>query len=418
VATILRCLRGLGPFRAVLLLWLCLVYMWGVQWSSAMRAQVAADATALFTALMVVHFGLYRMGEFVLPRRERWWVASYLAAQAVLVVITGAVAHRFLVTLALYLPLTGETVVALSARRLLPLVGAAACVGLFAASLAVSYGSSVPIALTHQLVPLPIILLVFVPVFVLVLAYALLLVHQRRIHARTVDLLQHLEVAHQQLADYAVQVESLTLAAERQRMARELHDTLAQGLAGVILQLEAAKAHLVDGRDRRALQIVAQTMARARNTLSASRSVIDDLRAGAVPAQDLRRALDDEIDRFSAATGIPCTADVAALTDVSDATAELVVRVVTEGLLNVARHARACRAWVRVGELDRGLEIEVRDDGVGFDPAAAVSPGHYGLLGMRERARMAGGSMVLRTAPGHGTTLRLTLPAGGRGVAA
>ena len=90
---------------------------------------------------------------------------------------------------------------------------------------------------------------------------------------------------------------------------------------------------------------------------------------------------------------------------------EHALRVVSEGLTNVARHAQASQVWIRVACGDDGLEVEVRDDGVGFDPAvAAAQSGHYGLLGMRERARLAGGTLVVESAPGKGAILRLSVP--------
>ena len=88
-----------------------------------------------------------------------------------------------------------------------------------------------------------------------------------------------LEAANAELAASSAQLKELTLVAERQRMARELHDTLAQGVAGLVLQLEAVKAHLGSERPERAAQIVDQSLTRARSTLADSRSAIDDLRA-------------------------------------------------------------------------------------------------------------------------------------------
>src|SRR5258708_32705916 len=101
--------------------------------------------------------------------------------------------------------------------------------------------------------------------FVLVVGYAL---HQARARTQTQRLLRELEQAHRQLADDAIRIEELTRVAERQRMARELHDTLAQGLAGLILQLEAVKAHLVVGREERALENVIQAQRLRRATLT------------------------------------------------------------------------------------------------------------------------------------------------------
>jgi signal transduction histidine kinase len=95
------------------------------------------------------------------------------------------------------------------------------------------------------------------------------------------------------------------------------------------------------------------------------------------------------------------------------------LRVVTEGLTNIARHARAHHVWVRAIPGEQRLEIEVSDDGVGFDPTAVIpSVGHYGLIGLHERARLIGGQLAIRSSPGKGTTLLVGVPErdGGSGV--
>jgi NarL family two-component system sensor histidine kinase YdfH len=200
-------------------------------------------------------------------------------------------------------------------------------------------------------------------------------------------------------------------------MARELHDTLAQGLAGLILQLEAVKAHLVAEREERALEIVIQAMGRARTSLAAARSAIDDLRTETMTPTDLQHALEEETLRFTAATGIPCTTQFSSLSPVPSACSESILCSVAEGLLNIARHAQASQVWVCVAQHDLELAIEVRDNGKGFDSTAVAQQGHYGLLGLRERARLLDGQFALFTAPGEGTTLRFFLPAGRRGDA-
>jgi NarL family two-component system sensor histidine kinase YdfH len=206
-------------------------------------------------------------------------------------------------------------------------------------------------------------------------------------------------------------VEDLTLAAERQRLARELHDTLAQGLAGLILQLEAVDSHLARGGVERAQAIVRQAMTRARLTLADARRAISDLRAeDALPA-DLDQAIRDEVERFTAATGLPCDLDLQPLPALPERLREQAFRTVTEGLTNIAHHARAQRVTVQVASRDGALEVKVWDDGVGFDPlAVSEQVGHYGLVGLRERARLAGGSLTVTSTPGQGTTIGLRLP--------
>jgi two-component system, NarL family, sensor histidine kinase YdfH len=221
--------------------------------------------------------------------------------------------------------------------------------------------------------------------------------------------LRELDAAHRQLTEYAAQVEDLTLANERQRMARELHDTLAQGLAGLVLQLEAIDSHLSRGNPARAQAITQQAMDRARSTLADVRRAIDDLRSADLPDIDLETAVREEVGQFTAATGIPCDLTIAQPLSLPADVRDNALRVVSEALTNIARHAQAQHTAVSLRPSDRALDIEVRDDGVGFDPAQ-IGAGHYGLIGLRERARLMGGTLNIESAPGQGATLQVQLP--------
>ena len=249
-----------------------------------------------------------------------------------------------------------------------------------------------------------------VPIAVFVWLYISLYTKQVQAREEAQELLAELEEAHHQLSIYAAQVENLTLTTERQRMARELHDTLAQGLAGLILQLEAADSHISGERHQKAQAIVQQAMGRARTTLAEARQVIGDLRNTQSPT-NLAEALQEEGERFTRTTGIPCDLEICSPDTLTEQIAEIALRAVSEGLVNIARHAEATQASVRIISDDRAINIEIQDDGVGFDPEESVGrSGHYGLLGMRERARISGGALVIESDPSQGTILKLQLP--------
>jgi NarL family two-component system sensor histidine kinase YdfH len=324
----------------------------------------------------------------------------YLAVQGALAFVLTLLANDTTMILGLYMGLIGEAIGILRNTRL-SVVAVIFYLGLAAVNFVLISGWQGLLfwALATALV-----------VF-FVVAYVSLYNRQVEARERAQALLSELETAHRELAEYAARVQDLTLAAERQRMARELHDTLAQGLAGLILQLEAANSHLASGRAERAKEILVQAMTRARNTLADARRAISDLRQGAAVPEDLSEAVREEADHFATATGIACTLDLATLPPLPDDIREHALRVVSEGLTNVARHAQASQVWIRLASGDGCLEVEVRDDGVGFDPAdAAAQSGHYGLLGMRERARLAGGTLVVESVAGKGTTLHLSVP--------
>jgi NarL family two-component system sensor histidine kinase YdfH len=254
--------------------------------------------------------------------------------------------------------------------------------------------------------------------FIMFIIACIILYNQRaKAHQRDQELLHalasahaQLETAHIQLEDYAARVEALTLITERQRLARELHDTLAQGLVGFGMQLETINGLLQQERLQQAREIVQQALSRVHTTLAEARDVIDDLRSGTANNVDDLEAMREEIQRFTIATGIPCHADLEALTILDRPLHEHIQRILSESLTNIARHARASEVWIRTRwDGDSRLTLEICDNGVGFDQAASVLPaGHYGLLGLRERARLIDGQMEITSVPGQGTTLCFT----------
>lgn len=385
-------LYSLRPLRWYLTLWMGPVYVWGLLWEYTLNNLV------LFTLLMLAHgVGYWFSLSLTYPRRRLW---LFCGIQGALVVCISLVTRNPLVTLMLYMELIGAAVLLGGQVRSGIIVVVAYLVLGIPNFLLLVPGYNLPLALLFNL-----------PVAPFVVGAASLFLQQANDRLRARSLLRELEAAHRQLADYAGRVEDLTLATERQRMARELHDTLAQGLAGMILQLEAANSHLTTGRSEKAQTIVQQAMTRARSTLAEARQVIDDLRQGQFIPPDLTEAIRAEVDRFTTATGIPCTLDLALPTTLPDAVQDHTRRVIAEGLMNVARHARASQVWVEVISDERRVEIQVRDNGVGFEVGAGeAQTGHYGLLGMRERARLAGGTLEVSSTVGRGTKLGLCLP--------
>lgn len=211
---------------------------------------------------------------------------------------------------------------------------------------------------------------------------------------KAIELAESLESANAKLAASAAKIESLTLQNERQRMARELHDTLAQGVAGLVLQLEAIKAHLASNRNERASSIIEQALTRARSTLAESRAAIDDLRSAPT---NLSESIQEKVNRFTQATGIPCDLEISVSENqFSNEITTHALNILSEALANVTRHAQAKKVHVKFITQKEKLELEIQDDGKGFD-ASQESSGHYGLLGMRERARLTNGNLSIES---------------------
>ncbi len=370
-----------------------LIFLYGISINASPELREPAQFIP-YTILYFLHVALHWYMPYLVTRRNRFLL--YFAVQIFLAIILIIMSQQAGVVIGLYMALAGETIGLLEdlKRSIIAIVGFLLLMGL-------TYG----IILGWEGVPgwlgSALIMLTFVTI------YVLLFLRQLNAREESHRLLLELQATHDQLAEYAQQVETLTLEAERQRMARELHDTLAQGLAGLVLQLEALEASLERDKTEQALQITAQAKERARTTLADARHAIDDLRAvESTPLETIRR----EINRFNNATGISCVLDAPTELHLSTQDGEHLARFVSEGLANVAQHAQSSQVWVHAVEVNGRLQIEIRDNGIGFATDGSIPNGHYGLLGLRERARLANGELLIMSQPNEGTTLRMTLP--------
>ena len=244
----------------------------------------------LYAALLTLHLLLHWMSG--LAEGRRYWGIAYLIIQGALAFALVNVSQQPALVLALYATLIAETLGVFGLTRFAAL-GVLGYILLTALSFYVLGGTAV---LGDWLQPTA-------STFTLLIIFMVLYRRQLEARGRSQELLVELKDANHQLSKYAAQVETLTLATERQRMARELHDTLAQGVAGLILQLEAANAHLENGNVPRAQTIIQHSMKRARSTLADARAAIDDLR---LENSSLADTILRHTDRFTRATGIPC----------------------------------------------------------------------------------------------------------------
>jgi NarL family two-component system sensor histidine kinase YdfH len=379
------------PFFLILTFAFAFVYIQSIFSNAALREPARL---ILFTVLMNVHIALHWLS----ARLRKWSrVAVYLVVQCALAFVVVYLAANIAPLMALYMGLIGETIGLLREKPRWMIAAVVALLGLSFLNYILLVGR----ADWYWW------LLAMLPMTFFVAVYVTLYSRQAEARRRAQLLLKDLEVANRQLSEYSAQVEDLTLTTERQRMARELHDTLSQGLAGLILQLEAVDAHLAGDRTERGRSILRQSMEKARGTLAEARQAIDNLRQPA--ERDLAEAVRQEAERFTNATGIPCEPEIDIPIDIPDLVSETSVRAISEGLTNVARHAKAKNVTLRLTGIEKRLEIEICDDGVGFDPQA-VQAGHYGLLGMRERVRLAGGRLEVRSESGKGTCITLRFP--------
>jgi len=382
------------PFMLFLTFVFVFIYIWTVISSVRVREPVIL---AVFTILFNIHLIFHWISIWWLNKGWSTWL--YLGIQAAIVFTLVSIAGELGAMMGLYLGLIGEAV------------------GLFYGSwpkkvLAVAGLLALSALNFYRVLPDGQILwwaVAILPMTVFVIIYVLLYSRQADARVKAQELLVELEAANRRLTESADKIEDLTLANERQRMARELHDTLAQGLAGLILQLEAADSHLGQGHADRAQTIVQQAMTRARATLAESRRAIDGLRKE-LPGS-LEETLQAEVGHFTSSSGVPCLLEISTPEPVSGEIQELIVRIVSESLANIARHARARQASITLKENGGNLSLEVIDDGIGFDAEACEGrEGHYGLVGLRERVRLSGGTLEIESAEGTGTSLKAGIP--------
>jgi NarL family two-component system sensor histidine kinase YdfH len=384
------------PFMLFLSIVLGFIYVWTVVVSGRLRIP---GVLALFTILFLLHLALHWLNLWWLKRGWNSWI--YLAIQMALVITLVSVAGVLGALFGLYMGLVGEAVGMLASSWLKK---AAAVAGILAVS-AVNYLTFMPGSDFIWWI------VAIVPMTFFVIVYVVLYSRQAEARIKAQQLLAELEAANRRLTDYADRIEDLTLTNERQRMARELHDTLAQGLAGLVLQLEAADSHLAGGRPERAQTIVQQAMTRARAALAESRRAIDGLRRQ-LP-DDLLQAIPGAVDHFISETGVPCALEISLPESLPDPIQDLILRTVAEGLTNITRHAQARHARVSIRAGGDALDLEISDDGKGFDPfREAERAGHYGLTGLRERARQVGATLEIESAADKGTTLKVKIPIG------
>ena len=220
---------------------------------------------------------------------------------------------------------------------------------------------------------------------------------------------ESLRTANLQLAHYASTLEDLTISRERNRMSRELHDTVVHTLSGLSVQLETTQAYL-DVQPETARNLLEQSLEATRSGLQETRRALKALRASPLDDLGLVQAIRTMADtaaqraRFAVQLTLP-EHDPVLSPDVE----QCLYRVAQEAVENVVHHANALQVGVRLSVKERGIELLIQDDGIGFNPDRGRQPGHFGLEGMRERARLAGGDLAITSIPGGGTTIRLVI---------
>jgi signal transduction histidine kinase len=231
---------------------------------------------------------------------------------------------------------------------------------------------------------------------------------------RLQTLYDQLRQAHAQLQELHRQARETAVTEERNRLAREIHDTIAHYLTVVSLQLEAAEKLSADQRDR-ADEQVRRARRLIRECLQEVRRSVAALRSASLEELSLPRALDKLVGEFTETTGIQVNLAVAVpdAVQLSPETSLALYRVAQEGLTNVQRHAHAQHVTVTLATQNGDVALAIEDDGVGLAAHGGSNPGGFGLVGLRERVELLGGQLRFGVVPPTGCRLAATVPVKG-----
>lgn len=210
-------------------------------------------------------------------------------------------------------------------------------------------------------------------------------------------------------AQLVVQAREAGMLDERERMAGEIHDTIAQGLAGVITQIEATHQAWGDEPEmRRHLDAAGEI---ARQSLADARRSVRAIGPSELDGSRLPAAIGTVAERWSDRSGVPVRVHTTGSHRSLPAEVEVtLLRATQEALANVARHAAASRAGVTLSFMDESVALDVRDDGIGFDQSCSTRENSFGLAAMRRRVDHVDGVLHIESAPGEGTAISVRIP--------
>jgi signal transduction histidine kinase len=203
---------------------------------------------------------------------------------------------------------------------------------------------------------------------------------------------------------------------ERTRLAAELHDGPVQRLTALLYRLGLARLYLKTGELSRVDALLGELESDVGVDIASLRRLMSELRPPVLDELGMASALGSQGEAFQDASGVVCTVQADSAMQLTGERETVLYRVTQEALTNVAKHARASRVWVLLTTDNHLVRLQIRDDGVGFDPATMttsdlVEQSRFGLVGMRERVEMVGGRLLVDSRLGQGTTIAVELAA-------
>jgi signal transduction histidine kinase len=338
----------------------------------------------LLSAILVL-YGILLGLQPIITRGSRIRAHLYLGVQSALVF--GAMLLYFELDFfaLLFLPLGGQ------AMFLFPRKTAIAWIALFSAAIII--GQAIQFGLPKGLS----FSFLYLAGLFFVASFSTLMMRADEARIQSDRLLDELQQAHFQLQEYAGQAEELATAKERNRLARELHDSVAQTLYGLTLQAEAASRKLSSGQTNEVAEYLREIRESSQQTLQETRLLIFELRPPILEKEGLVQALRARLESVESRSGLKAQVN---LQEVGQLPAEVeagLYGISNEVLNNVLKHAHATEIKVSLEKKSDKIVLEISDNGTGFDLASADSQGGLGLKGMRERAEQFGGALQIQS---------------------
>lgn len=219
---------------------------------------------------------------------------------------------------------------------------------------------------------------------------------------------ESLRAANANLTHYASTLEQLAVSRERNRLARELHDTLAHSLTALSVSLEAAKAYFDIDREQ-TRDLIDKSLESTRKGVDDTRRALRALRSSDLEDMGLRLAIQKIAE--SAASRFHLDLELGLqdpMPSLSPDVEQTIFRVTQEAIENITKHSQAKKFSVHLSHIGHATLV-IQDDGIGFDMKSNISTGHFGLVGMRERAKLSGGQLKIESEKGKGTKVVLTI---------
>jgi signal transduction histidine kinase len=226
-----------------------------------------------------------------------------------------------------------------------------------------------------------------------VASFSTLMMRANEARIQSDQLLNELQGAHRQLQEYAGQAEELATAKERNRLARELHDSVAQTLYGLTLQAEAAARKLTAGQTAEVADFLREIRDSSQQTLQETRLLIFELRPPILESEGLASALRARLESVESRSGLKTQINLQEVGRLPGGIESGLYGISNEVLNNILKHAHANEIKVSLGKKDDKIFLEISDNGVGFDLDSAKQDGGIGLKGMRERAEQMNGDL-------------------------